>query len=130
MPSAKVERQIYMRDGHRCRYCSSRVVLKQARKALVSACPTAARWGRTNEEKHFGLATLTASTDHVRPFRRGGDNDPHNLATACSPRQFGRNRWTLEEVEIEGPRDYPPIIDSWDGLLRLTASIVHAAERS
>jgi DNA-directed RNA polymerase subunit RPC12/RpoP len=129
MPSTKVEHQIYTRDGHRCRYCSSRVVLKEARKAFVSACPTPARWGRTNEEKHFGLATLTASIDHVRPIRRGGDNDPHNLVTACGPCQFGRNQWTLEEVEIEDPRNYPALVDGWDGLSRLTVPIVHTKKR-
>ena len=119
MPSKAVELDIYARDGWRCRYCASRVILKQARKRFVKADPVAARWGRTNEEKHSGLATLTASIDHVVPFMRGGDNQPRNLVTACGPCQFGRNQWLLFEVEIADPRDFPPIVDDWDGLSRL-----------
>ncbi len=119
MPSNAVELDIYARDGWRCRYCASRVILKQARKRFVKADPAAARWGRTNEEKHFGLATLTASIDHVVPFMRGGDNQPGNLVTACGPCQFGRNQWLLSEVEIADPRDFPPVVDDWDGLSRL-----------
>lgn len=119
MPSKAVEHEIYSRDGWRCRYCSSRVILKQARKRFVKADPAAARWGRTNEEKHFGLATLAASIDHVVPFMRGGDNHPCNLVTACGPCQFGRNQWLLSEVEIADPRDFPPVVDNWDGLSRL-----------
>lgn len=119
MPSTTVSRQVYARDGYRCRFCSSRVVLKEARKVLCDSFPKAARWGNTNEGKHFGLAVLSASVDHVLPFKRGGTNDLSNLVTACSPCQFGRNQWTLEEVEIEDPRSYAPVVDEWDGLSRL-----------
>lgn len=119
MPSAAVTRETFARDGYRCRYCGSRVILKQAQKAFSAACPNAARWGRTNEEKHFGLAILSASIDHILPFRRGGTNDLENLVTACGPCQFGRNQWILEEVEIEDPRKHAPHIDGWDGLSRL-----------
>ena len=119
MPSRSDERRVYARDGYRCRYCSSRVVLKEARNAFRAAFPSTARWGRTNEEKHFGLATLTASLDHVHPFRRGGTNDEQNLVTACGPCQFGRVHWTLEEVEIDDPRSFAPVVDGWDGLGRL-----------
>lgn len=119
MPNAAETRYIYSRDGYRCRFCEARVVVKEARKVFEKAFPVAARKGDTNEANHFGLATLTASVDHLIPFRRGGTNDPHNLVTACGPCQYGRNQWTLEEVEIEDPRIYQPIIDDWDGLIRL-----------
>lgn len=119
MPSKAVEHEVFARDGWRCRYCSSRVILKEARKRFVEAHPSIARWGKTNEDKHFGLATLAASIDHVKPFKRGGGNEPGNLVTACGPCQFGRNQWLLSEVEIVDPRDFPPLIDEWDGLSRL-----------
>ena len=120
MPSKSVERQIFLRDGYRCRFCNSRVITKEARDKFRTECPQAARWGRTNDEKHFGLATLTATIDHVTPFRRGGTNAPDNLVTACGPCQFGRGHWTLDEVQLEDPRLRPPIIGDWDGLTRLT----------
>lgn len=119
MPSATETRYVYLRDGYRCRFCEARVVVKEAKKIFEKAFPVAARKGNTNEANHFGLATLTASIDHLVPFRRGGTNDPHNLVTACGPCQYGRNQWTLEEVQIEDPRTYQPIVDNWDGLMRL-----------
>ena len=119
MPGAVVTRQVFARDGYRCRFCGSRVILKQAREKFSEALPEAARWGSTRDERHCGLATLLASIDHILPYKRGGNHEPSNLVTACTPCQFGRNRWTLEEVEIEDPRNYPPIVDDWDGLSRL-----------
>ena len=119
MPSAKVMAQVYVRDGFHCRYCSCRVILPAARRVFQLACPLAARWGRANKDKHFGLSALLASLDHIVPFRRGGGHEIHNLVTACGPCQFGRNVWTLEEVEIDDPRKYPPILDGWDGLGRI-----------
>ncbi len=119
MPSAAETRHIFSRDGYRCRFCEARVIVKEARKVFNKAFSVAARQGNTNEEYHFGLATLSASIDHLLPFRRGGTNDPMNLVTACGPCQFGRNQWTLEEVQIEDPRNYQPIVDGWDGLTRL-----------
>ncbi|WP_024333327.1 HNH endonuclease [Desulfotignum balticum] len=119
MPNAEVTKKIFLRDGYRCRFCGSRVILKQAQKKFISLFPNAARWGKTNEDKHFGLSTITASIDHIIPYKRGGTNDKNNLVTACGPCQFGRNQWLLEEVEIEDPRNHAPIMDDWDGLARI-----------
>jgi len=119
MPTLGIEKQVMARDGYRCRFCGSRVIVKEARKAFVKALPTVARWGRTNGECHFGLAVLAASIDHLVPFQRGGNNDLDNLVTTCNPCQFGRVHWLLDEVELEDPRSYPPLIDGWDGLTRL-----------
>lgn len=119
MPNAAVTRGIFARDGYRCRFCGTRVILKQARKVFTEHFPEEARWESSNEGKHFGLSTLTASIDHLVPYKRGGTNDLENLVTACGPCQFGRNRWLLEEVEIESPFKFPPIVDEWDGLGRL-----------
>ena len=128
MPSKKVEYEVHRRDGWRCRYCSSRVISKIARTKIIEAVPEVARWGRTNEEKHFSLCTLSASLDHVVPFKRGGDNSDYNLVTACGPCQFGRNQWLLSEVGIYDPRDFSPIIDAWDGLTRLHLAYVSYTE--
>ena len=122
MPNASVTRNVYSRDGYRCRFCEARVIVKEARKVFERAFPVAARKGNSNEANHFGLATLTASIDHIVPFRRGGTNDLFNLVTACGPCQYGRNQWTLEEVQIEDPRNFLPIVDGWDGLTRLVGS--------
>jgi hypothetical protein len=120
MPTAGFVRQVLARDGYRCRFCGSRVIVKEARKAFVAVLPTVARWGNRNVECHFGLAILGASIDHVVPFQRGGcSEDVYNLVTTCNPCQYGRVNWLLDEEELEDPRKYLPIIDSWDGLTRL-----------
>lgn len=72
MPGKAIERAVFARDGYRCRFCSSRVILREARDIFRSYLPSAVRWGRTNESNHFGLATLTATIDHVLPYQRGG----------------------------------------------------------
>jgi 5-methylcytosine-specific restriction endonuclease McrA len=119
MPTARIKRQVLARDGYRCRFCGSRVIVNEARKAFVAVLPTVARWGNRNVECHYGLAILRASIDHVVPFQRGGSSDVDNLVTTCNPCQYGRVNWLLDEEELEDPRRYPPIIDSWDGLTRL-----------
>ncbi len=119
MPSVARQLEIFHRDGFRCRFCETRVILKSVHKRFADAVPGAARTGPTNETTHFGISNLTASVDHIVPFSRGGTNDESNLVTACPTCNYGRGAWLLEEVEIENPFNYPPIIDNWDGLARL-----------
>ena len=117
MPSVREERAVFERDGWRCRYCGTRIIYKKARQYLTKVFPAEARWGTRNAEKHCALAALTASLDHIVPHSRGGTNEPENLVAACGPCQFGRSDWTLEEVGFFDPRERPPVVDDWDGLL-------------
>ena len=119
MPPARVINEIYCRDGWRCRFCGVRVISSQAIKLIRDMFPLTARWGARDVEKHPAFLALQSSLDHISPHSRGGDNDPYNLVTACYPCQFGRNQWTLEEVGLSDPRLRPPVIDEWDGLVRL-----------
>jgi 5-methylcytosine-specific restriction endonuclease McrA len=119
MPSPNQQNHIFERDGWRCRYCGCKVVSKFARHRMSQLFPDEARWGRTNAEKHYALATLLASADHILPHSRGGNNAVDNLVTACTPCQFGRGHWTIEEVGFTDPRTREPVIDSWDGLSRV-----------
>jgi hypothetical protein len=45
-----------------------------------------------------------------------------NLVTACTVCQYGRGRYTIEEVVVDDPRGRPPRLDRWDGLTRLAAT--------
>ena len=119
MPSSSVEYGIYQRDGWRCRFCNIKVISPKARKLLVEMFPSVARWGRVNRDKHYALSALTATLDHILPHSRGGTNEEGNLVAACGMCQFGRGHWTLEEVGFTDPREWQPIVDSWDGLTRL-----------
>ena len=119
MPTPSIEWQIYARDGWRCRFCEMRVVSRKARGVLVNAFPEETRWTLREFERHYALYALASSLDHVVPHSRGGINDESNFVTACYGCQFGRGEWLIEEVEVEDPRLRPPIIDAWDGLVRL-----------
>lgn len=119
MPSEKVQEDIFMRDGWRCRFCCVKVVSKKARSVLVKRFPNETHWGPKEFLRHSALYSMTASLDHVLPHSRGGTNDPENLVTACYCCQFGRGEWTLEESELLDPRNFVPVVDAWDGLSRL-----------
>jgi len=120
MPGQALEQAIFRRDGWRCRFCGCRVISRKARLALARLYPEEARWGKTfHEQKHCALGSLVASLDHILPHSRGGTNEEENLVTACTPCQFGRNQWTLAEVGFTDPRGREPIVDEWDGLLRI-----------
>jgi 5-methylcytosine-specific restriction endonuclease McrA len=119
MPQPRVQREIFQRDGWRCRFCGCRVVWAAARTVIGRVLPGTIPWPSTNVGRHSAFFALEASLDHIVPHSRGGNNDPFNLVAACQPCQFGRNDWTLEEVGLLDPWERPPIIDRWDGLTRL-----------
>jgi hypothetical protein len=118
MPAAGVTREVLARDGYRCRFCGCRVIVKEAWNSFIKTLPAAMRVDRAGSH-HSAFGALRASIDHVVPFRRGGSNDPDNLVTACGTCQFGRGHWLLEECDLDDPRQYSPLKDSWDGIIRL-----------
>jgi len=119
MPGKKLERDIYYRDGWRCRFCGTKVISRDVRNHLVKMFPEETHWVSEEYKRHSSLLSQAASIDHILPHSRGGDNAESNLVTACGPCQFGRNQWTLEEVGFNDPRERLPVVDSWDGLSRL-----------
>jgi hypothetical protein len=119
MPGRSVLDGIYARDGYRCRFCGSRVVLSAARRAMEARLPGAIRWGRQDRDRHGAFLALTATIDHLVPHSKGGGNDPENLLTTCQACNFGRNDWLIEEVSLIDPRGRPPVVNGWDGLKRL-----------
>ncbi|MGO4725466.1 MULTISPECIES: HNH endonuclease [unclassified Inquilinus] len=122
MPGRAIATAIYARDGYHCRFCGSRVVLPIARFAIAAKLPGAIRWGDKNREQHAAFFALTATIDHLVPHAKGGGNEPENLLTTCQACNFGRGVWLIAEVGLMDPRTRPPIVDSWDGLMRLATS--------
>lgn len=120
MPNYAQELWIYQRDGYRCRYCGSRVVLKKARQILTASLPAHVPWpSAPNRDKHAAFYALNSVIDHVVPHSRGGDSSPDNLVTACWPCNFYKEDATLEELGLDDPRSRPPVVDGWDGLERI-----------
>lgn len=119
MPSPNAQEAIFLRDGWRCRFCNTKVINRKARKVLVDFFSIETHWTSLEFQRHSSLYAMASSLDHVIPHGRGGKNEESNFVTACYCCQFGRGEWTLQEVEIEDPRDRPPVMDTWDGLTRI-----------
>lgn len=119
MPTGTAPAAIYARDGYRCRFCGCRVLAPTARRAMDARLPGAIRWGDDNPDRHAAFFALAATIDHLVPHSRGGGNEPENLLTTCQACNFGRGRYSIEEVGLIDPRSRPPVVDDWDGLKRL-----------
>lgn len=121
---SKFEKQVYERDGFRCRYCGIRLVSPDVLKATIKALNTTAfRRGPRNIDTHGILCIFYPSADHVVPWNKGGLTNPNNLVTSCVPCNFGKDQFTIEQIGIEDPRSRQPHLGDWDGLLSLLAGI-------
>jgi 5-methylcytosine-specific restriction endonuclease McrA len=118
MPTAREIRELFKRDGWRCRWCGCRVASPQAQDAMRACLPGAIPWG-DEDGYHGAFFALTASVDHVVPYSAGGSNDLENLVAACWSCQFGRGAYTIEQFGLVDPRSRPPLVDGWDGLCRV-----------
>jgi 5-methylcytosine-specific restriction endonuclease McrA len=118
-PGLTVEKSIYKRDGYRCRFCECRVVLGTARSAMRAIVPDAIAWSGTARTHHGAFLALTATIDHLKPHSKGGDSEPQNLLTTCWPCNFGRGMSLIEEVGLLDPNLRAPVLDGWDGLIRM-----------
>jgi hypothetical protein len=111
--------ELFARDKWRCRYCGIRVAgnRKHFKKfANVIGMPELIA-GRTDESRHGLYLMLMASYDHVKPVNQEGTNDSTNLVTACWCCQFGKYKFSLDDLGLTGPID-PKLVksDSWVGL--------------
>ena len=111
-------KQLFLRDGHLCRYCGVRVVPKQVLAAFAAVvgvkvfCATG-----TNEARHGVVLAFRANVDYVVPWKLGGPTNPDNLVTACWSCNYGKAGYTIEQLGIEDPRKFGPYLGEWDGLL-------------
>jgi len=109
---------LFQRDGWHCRFCDVRVIDPRARDILRKK--GGLRWGKGNRDRHGSALVHMASHDHVLPRSWGGDNElSTNLVTACWPCQFSRMNLRLKDGCISNPFDREPILDGWDGLVRV-----------
>jgi 5-methylcytosine-specific restriction endonuclease McrA len=116
--SRALERAVIDRDHARCRYCGVPVVPRTvlsafARVVGTDAFPTTG----TNAGRHGVVLAFRANIDHVVPYNRGGRTDATNLVTSCWSCNYGKNRFTVEELGIEDPRaSEPRPWRDWTGL--------------
>lgn len=115
MPSSAVERDVFERDGWRCRWCSTPIVVPSANKRMTREFPNLYPRGSRNIEIHGLIMSSQGSIDHVIAHSLGGTNDPDNLVTACWPCQFARGEIDFSRLGLTDPRLRAPIVDNWDG---------------
>ena len=101
---------LYERDAFHCRYCESRVVPKAAFQRLARRVPTFTL-GRTNAARPGIYLVYCATLDHVVPHAAGGRTDADNLVTSCWPCNYGKYKYSLEQLGMDSPFDYAPIGD-------------------
>lgn len=119
MPAPAVEKLVHARDGHSCLFCGIPVIRKEVRERLTTLYPESIRWGVEAKNSHAAIYAMQAQYDHVVPYSSGGRSDIDNIVLACYACNFGRNKFTLEEMGLVDPRTRPRIESDWDGLERL-----------
>ena len=118
--SQGLAKQIYERDGHRCRYCGLPVFTRWPGSSilqLIEAFPDLTPGLRLEDGKLYGSGADGAITnkdyakflwsfaacDHVFPTSLGGATDETNLVTSCSGCNYSKGNLTLEQLDVESP---------------------------
>lgn len=112
-----VEREVFIRDSYRCRYCGLRIISKDVFKEYGRILgPNQFSIARKNSLRNGLTLGLRGVGDHVDPYAGGGETTIDNLVTSCYSCNFGKAGYTLMQIGIEDPRLREPINDQWRGL--------------
>ena len=115
---------VLQRDGYRCRYCGIPVVHADIRKLAHHLYPDAVPWEPYDVTKqHSGFACLWLQFDHVVPHSHGGRSSPDNVVISCALCNFGKDKYTLRQLNLVDPRLTPPVPSTWDGLNRFRTGV-------
>lgn len=118
LASKSLCRALVERDGHHCRFCGVPLVRPEVRKLLNKLYPNAARWTSAKEtDQHRGLQAMWMQYDHIFVHSRGGTTDLNNVVVACAACNFGRDRFTLEEMGLTDPRT-DIRLPTWEGRIK------------
>ncbi len=118
MPNAQMKKVLHARDGYHCRFCGIPVIHPDIRKHFHKVYPESVPWGNTNGSQHAGFQCMWLQYDHVVPHSAGGENTLENLVVTCAACNFGKMNYTLYELGLSDPREFPPIQSAWDGIER------------
>lgn len=123
--STALQRIVLARDRYCCRYCGTPVVPKAVLDAYALVVGTGAFPTKAgNAGKHGVVLAFRANIDHVLPHNLGGRTDATNLVAACWSCNYGKNRFTVEELSIEDPRGREPLgWNDWTGLTEYLAAL-------
>lgn len=120
--ASSIKATVLQRDGYQCRYCGIPVVHADIRKLAHRLYPDAVPWHPHDPDKqHAGFACLWLQFDHVVPHSHGGRSSLDNVVVSCALCNFGKDKYTLRQLDVAGPRQVPPVPTAWDGLERFRA---------
>ncbi len=119
MPDSGERKALVAKFGYRCCFCGIPLIRKQVRIRAARLYPEAVPWGRTDASRHAAFFAMWMQFDHVLPHARGGDNSFSNLVVTCAPCNFGRMKYTLDELGLADPRAREIIRTNWSGLEEL-----------
>lgn len=112
-----VKHMVLARDGFRCRYCGLPVVHADIRKIAHSLYPEAVPWNpRVASQQHSAFQAFWLQFDHVEPHSHGGRSSVDNVVVTCALCNFGKDRHTLRQLDLEDPRLRSPLPSEYDGL--------------
>lgn len=115
---------VWQRDNWHCRYCGLPTIPPKNIEAMrVLLGEEVLPWGSTNASKHGTLYVARAGYDHVVPVSLGGGDTVANLVTCCSGCNYGKDRWSVEELGLDDPRLREPKQTEWDGISWLTLPV-------
>ena len=122
--NAAIEKEIFIRDSYRCRYCGLRIISKDvfAQYARIVGQDVFST-SRINSKRNGLTLGLRGVADHVEPYSGGGKTDSNNLVTSCYSCNFGKAGYTLQQMGILDPRLREPIEDDWMGLTEFLPSL-------
>lgn len=119
-PTKALKQKVLARDGYCCRYCGIPVIDAEIRKLVQLAYPDAVPWATSAPElQHSAFSCMWLQFDHVIPHSHGGLSSEENIVVSCALCNFGKQEYTLKQLDIADPRARTPMIVHWDGLERL-----------
>ena len=126
-PTKAMKQQVLARDGYCCRYCGIPVIDADIRKLVRQHYPDAVPWvSSAPEQQHSAFSCMWLQYDHVVPHSHGGRSDEENIVVSCALCNFGKQEYTIRQLEVADPRTRPPAIAPWDGLERLRGVVGNA----
>ncbi len=113
----KYAEEVFKRDSYTCQYCGGKVISKKIFKKYEDLVGSDHfKSTGTNRQRHGIVLASRANADHIIPWNLGGKTDPDNLITSCWSCNYGKAGYTLEQLQLDNPKDNDYLNKDWFGL--------------
>jgi 5-methylcytosine-specific restriction endonuclease McrA len=111
-----LEDKVFIRDNYQCRYCNIKLYNKKEIDRIIKDLGQDYFSKKEKPSKRHGiLHFIIPVADHLYPWCRGGETSLKNLITSCGPCNYGKNNFSVEELEISNPLENIYKNKFWDG---------------